>query len=272
MVKIDGSKCIVCESCIYDCFFKALSNEDNKIIVDENKCRNCGHCIAICPQNAVECVDLDMNEVKEYNKEEFYIEDEKILNFIKFRRSTRRFKDEKIKRQEIEKIIEAGRFTPTGGNSQGVSYIVVENKLKEITKLGLETLNNLGEDILSREIIDENLSRYANNWTTGYKKYLENPDDDTYLFFNSKTIVLLVSNSAVDAGLAASNMELMANAMGVGVCFSGYFVRAVNSNKEIRDVLGLEEGQKVQVCMIMGYPEMEYFRTVPRNKAKIRFI
>ena len=272
MVKIDGSKCIVCESCIYDCFFKALSNEDNKIIVDENKCRNCGHCIAICPQNAVECVDLDMNEVKEYNKEEFYIEDEKILNFIKFRRSTRRFKDEKIKRQEIEKIIEAGRFTPTGGNSQGVSYIVVENKLKEITKLGLETLNNLGEDLLSREIIDENLSRYANNWTTGYKKYLENPDDDTYLFFNSKTIVLLVSNSAVDAGLAASNMELMANAMGVGVCFSGYFVRAVNSNKEIRDVLGLEEGQKAQVCMIMGYPEIEYFRTVPRNKAKIRFI
>ena len=272
MVKIDGGKCIVCESCIYDCFFKALSNEDNKIIVDENKCRNCGHCIAICPQNAVECVDLDMNEVKEYNKEEFYIEDEKILNFIKFRRSTRRFKDEKIKRQEIEKIIEAGRFTPTGGNSQGVSYIVVEDKLKEITKLGLETLNNLGEDILSREIIDENLSRYANNWTTGYKKYLENPDDDTYLFFNSKTIVLLVSNSAVDAGLAASNMELMANAMGVGVCFSGYFVRAVNSNKEIRDVLGLEEGQKAQVCMIMGYPEIEYFRTVPRNKAKIRFI
>ena len=272
MVKIDGGKCIVCESCIDDCFFKALSNEDNKIIVDENKCRNCGHCIAICPQNAVECVDLDMNEVKEYNKEEFYIEDEKILNFIKFRISTRRFKDEKIKRQEIEKIIEAGRFTPTGGNSQGVSYIVVENKLKEITKLGLETLNNLGEDILSREIIDENLSRYANNWTTGYKKYLENPDDDTYLFFNSKTIVLLVSNSAVDAGLAASNMELMANAMGVGVCFSGYFVRAVNSNKEIRDVLGLEEGQKAQVCMIMGYPEIEYFRTVPRNKAKIRFI
>ena len=67
-------------------------------------------------------------------------------------------------------------------------------------------------------------------------------------------------------------MELMANAMDVGVCFSGYFVRAVNSNKEIRDVLGMEEDQKVQVCMIMGYPDMEYFRTVPRNKAKVRFI
>ena len=272
MVKIYYDKCVVCESCINDCFFKALSNQDSKIIVDNDKCRNCGHCIAICPQNAVECVDLDMNEVKEYNKEEFYIEDEKILNFIKFRRSTRRFKDQKIKRDEIEKIIEAGRFTPTGGKSQGVSYIVVEDKLREITKLGLETLNSLGEDILSTENIDQNLIRYANNWTTGYKKYLENPNDDTYLFFNAKTIVLLTSNSPVDAALAASNMELMANAMGVGVCFSGYFVRAVNSNKEIRDVLGMEEDQKVQVCMIMGYPDMEYFRTVPRNKAKVRFI
>lgn len=272
MVKIDYDKCVVCESCIEDCFFKALSNKNSEIVVDKDKCRNCGHCIAICPQNAVECIDLDMNEVKEYNTEEFYIDDEKILNFIKFRRSTRRFTDEKIKREEIEKIIEAGRFTPTGGNSQGVSYIIVEDKLKEITKLGLETLNRLGEDILNRENIDQNLSRYAKNWTTGYKKYLENPNDDTYLFFNAKTIVLLASNSTVDAALAASNMELIANAMGIGVCFSGYFVRAVNSNKEIRDVLGIEEDEKIQVCMIMGYPDMEYFRTVPRNKAKIRFI
>ena len=272
MVKIDYNKCVVCESCIEDCFFKALSNEDGKIVVNEEKCRNCGHCIAICPQNAVVSIDLDMKEVKEYSKNEFYIESDKILNLIKFRRSTRRFKDQKIKRDEIEKIIEAGRFTPTGGNSQGVSYIVVEDKLREITKLGLETLNSLGEDILSTENIDQNLIRYANNWTTGYKKYLENPNDDTYLFFNAKTIVLLTSNSPVDAALAASNMELMANAMGVGVCFSGYFVRAVNSNKEIRDVLGMEEDQKVQVCMIMGYPDMEYFRTVPRNKAKVRFI
>lgn len=272
MVKIDYNKCVVCESCIEDCFFKALSNEDGKIVVNEEKCRNCGHCIAICPQNAVVSIDLDMKEVKEYSKNEFYIESDKILNLIKFRRSTRRFKDEKVKREEIEKIIETGRFTPTGGNSQGVSYIVVEDKLEEITKLGLETLNQLGQDILKREDIDENLSRYANNWTNGYETYLKNPDDDTYLFFNAKTIVLLVSNSPVDAALAASNMELMANAMGIGVCFSGYFVRAVNSNDEIKQVLGLKEDEQVQVCMIIGYPGMEYFRTVPRNKANIRFI
>ena len=36
MVKIDGGKCIVCESCIDDCFFKALSNEDNKIIISKD--------------------------------------------------------------------------------------------------------------------------------------------------------------------------------------------------------------------------------------------
>lgn len=272
MIKIDYDKCVDCGSCIEDCFFKALSKKDDKFFVDEDKCINCGHCIAICPRGAVESLDSDMNEVKEYNREEFHIDDEKILNFIKFRRSTRKFKEEKIKREEIEKIIEAGRFTPTGGNSQRVSYIVVEEKLKEITKLAVETLNQVGEKMLSSGDLNQDLKRYANNWTTGYKKYLENPDGDTYLFFNAKTILLLVSNSTVDAGLAASNMELMANAMGVGVCFSGYFVRAVNANKEIRDVLGLEEGQTVQVCMIMGYPEMEYFRTVPRNKAKIRFI
>ena len=43
-----------------------------------------------------------------------------------------------MKREEIEKIIETGRFTPTGGNSQGVSYIVVEEKLEEIFIRGID--------------------------------------------------------------------------------------------------------------------------------------
>ena len=57
--------------------------------------------------------DYDMSEVKPYDKETFTVESETLLNFIKFRRSVRRFKDMPVEKEKIQQIIEAGRFTQT---------------------------------------------------------------------------------------------------------------------------------------------------------------
>lgn len=71
-----------------------------------------------------------------------------ILNFIKFRKTIRNFKDKDIENDKLLKIIEAGRFTQTGSNSQNVSYVVVKDKIAELRDLVLETLKNIGEYIL----------------------------------------------------------------------------------------------------------------------------
>ena len=42
-------------------------------------------------------------------------------------------------------------------------------------------------------------------------------------------------------------MELMANALGLGVIFSGFSVRAVCSNQEIIELLGID---KIKGCYI----------------------
>ena len=41
-----------------------------------------------------------------------------ILENIYIRRSIRKYKPEQIQDQELNQIIEAGRFAPSGGNSQ----------------------------------------------------------------------------------------------------------------------------------------------------------
>ncbi|MBW2623136.1 MAG: nitroreductase family protein, partial [Deltaproteobacteria bacterium] len=43
---------------------------------------------------------------------------EPLLAFFRSRRSTRRYKKDSVERAKLEKIIEAGRFAPTGGNRQ----------------------------------------------------------------------------------------------------------------------------------------------------------
>ena len=64
-------------------------------------------------------------------------------------------------------------------------------------------------------------------------------------------------------------MELMANALELGTFFSGFFIRALQGNKKLMDYLGLDDNKKVVTCMVIGYPNIKYSRTVPRKEAQI---
>ena len=51
-----------------------------------------------------------------------------ILEFIKSRRSTRKFTDKEIEAEKLDQILEAGRYAPSGGNSQSTHFLVIQNK------------------------------------------------------------------------------------------------------------------------------------------------
>lgn len=261
MININQEKCIGCEECVKDCFPKDLVMKDEKAQAMNTTCIKCGHCIAICPVNAVSMTDYDMADVKEYDAKTFNIPSETLLNFIKFRRAVRRFKDKPIEKEKIEHIIEAGRFTPTGSNRQPVSYIVVQNDIPKLTGLALESLNQLGKNVVFK--------LYASRWMKMYEEFLANPELPTSLFFKAAAIVLVVSDSPIDGGLAASSMELMTHAEGLGMFYSGFFVRAAMKNPKIKEFLGIEDTKEVIACLVMGYPDVSYQRTTPRKKAEI---
>ncbi|HRT36706.1 MAG TPA: nitroreductase family protein, partial [Caldisericia bacterium] len=58
-----------------------------------------------------------------------------ILEIIKSRRSIRNYKNEKIKDEEILKIVEAGRWAPSASNNQPWRFIIVQN-VELIKKIG----------------------------------------------------------------------------------------------------------------------------------------
>lgn len=271
MIKIDEQKCIGCGLCVSDCFPKNLKMEGGKAHTINETCIACGHCIAICPNEAVSMEGYE-EELKDYEPETFDIKPETLLNFIEFRRSVRHFTDQPVETEKIKKIIEAGRFTPTGSNAQPVSYCVVREHLPELLKLSLESLKDKGHYLLERPHETPPIIQvYAKRWVDMYEKYEENPQNPTDLFFNSKVVIPVISTSLIDAGLAASNMELMAHAEGLGCFFSGFFVRAALDNEKISQFLGLKDSEQVVACLILGYPDTKYFRTVPRNPAKINW-
>lgn len=270
MMKVNSEKCVGCGLCAKDCFPNDIQIVDGKAKINNITCMKCGHCIAICPKGAVSTDEYNMEDVKDYNEAEFKIESDNLLNFIKFRRTIRQFKDKEVETEKLLKIIEAGRFTQTGSNSQNVSYIIVKDNVEQLKEIVLESLKNKGEEIL-KNLNPQTIpfKRYAKMWIKMYNEYKEDPKMNDKLFFNAPALILVVSDSPVNAALASSNMELMTNAQGLGTFFSGFFAMAAQGNEKIRELLDLEGNKEIVTCMVIGYPNIKYARTVPRKNANI---
>lgn len=267
MFKVDIEKCIGCGLCVSDCLIKDIEMNDGKANIKNKNCFKCGHCIAICPVKAVFTDEYNMDDIVEYDEKTCIIEPENLLNFIKYRRSIRKYKDKTIENDKIEKIIEAGRFTPTATNSQDVSYIVVKDRLQELKKLTMETLKNKGEQILSTSE-DRKMKMYAKMWLDMYKKFNENPLEDK-LFYNAPVVVVITAKNPVNADLASCSMEFMANTLGIGAVYCGFFIVASEKSEEIREFLEIPKDKKLVSCLVLGYPDIKYKRTTPRKTAEI---
>jgi nitroreductase/Pyruvate/2-oxoacid:ferredoxin oxidoreductase delta subunit len=265
MIKIDNEKCIGCGMCVRDCFPGCIDMVDGKANLNKNHCIKCGHCIAVCPKSAVSIEEYDMADVKEYDRERFSLNAENLLNFVKFRRTIRHFKDKKVEDDKIRKILEAGRFTETASNAQDVSYTVIRDNIDKLKDLTFSSMAKIADEVLKSNTVEAKLyKRYAKLWLKMCEDYKRDNKKDS-IFFNAPLVIAVTSEYDVDAALASSNMELEAEALGLGVLFSGFFIRAA-ADPEMRDFLEVGKRKKVSTCMIIGYPDVQYFRTVPRKK------
>ena len=261
MVIVDRERCIGCGLCVSDCLGHALLLEEGRAQVVKD-CFHCGHCVAICPREAVriEGQDYDMADVEPVGAG-FGIDADTLLHAVKTRRSIRQFSSEKPTREQLETILEAGRFSPTGSNAQNVSYIVFTEKTAELNALAMGEMRKLRESEEAFYAVfppPMSLSRV-------------NFDDDNFLFKGAPALILTVSPSAVNASLAAAAMELEAAALGLGALYVGFFVRLAEKVPALREYLGLAERDQVVTCLALGYPDVRYLRTAPRKKAHIQW-
>mgnify|MGYP002673546163 CR=1 FL=1 len=241
---VDRDKCIGCTLCKQDCIVSDIEMIDKKAHIRNLTCIKCGHCIAICPVKAVSCDDEEeysMEEVIPYEKEE----------------------------EKIEKIIDAGRFTQTSTNMQDVSYTIVKDSIPELRRMTLGTLNAMADKMLGSEETPKHLLKYAHMWKRMYESFVENPDGHDQLFFKAPLLIIVKAQNEIDGGLASAKMELMIDALRLGTYFSGFFERAASMNPKIGEMIGLKEGEKIISCMVIGYPRVEYKRTVPRKDSRI---
>lgn len=250
-IQIDAEKCSVCSSCIKDCPNSFLFLEEGMVKTYKGSCMECGHCYAICPQNAItmtnyECIDEATVPMTE-------IDSDTLLEAMRSRRTIRQFKPDPVEEEKILKILEAGRYSPTGANKQSVSYTILGSRQDEA------------------EEICVNLFRKGKKLGSPFASFLKRFEITDNFFFKGAPLVIVVSSkSTVDGGLASSYMELMAESMGLGVLYSGFFVMCSKMSRKLKKILDLEKGDEVVTCMVIGYPRVKYQRIVPRRDLTVK--
>lgn len=259
VVNIDQSKCIGCGQCVDDCITENIELQDGKAKCGR-PCILCGHCVAICPSGAVSIPGYEMSDVEVYNKDRFAFDIDKLLYTIKFRRSIRHYKNQPVEHEKLEHMVKAGRYTATGSNRQACRFVVVQE--------GMDTLKEMTWSHIGTAT--ENPGNLPEEMVPILKKFMDMRTKGTdYLFRNAPVAIYIAAESAVDAALAAQNMEMAAISQGLGVLYDGFLVMA-SKNPAICEWLDIQD-KPVAVCMLVGYPQKSYKRTAPRRTADVRW-
>ncbi len=156
------------------------------------------------------------------------------------RRSIRKFKPEQIKEVELNAILEAGMYAPSGANQQSALFVVIQDK-ETLKKLSAMNAAVLGKDI------------------------------DPY--YNAPTVILVLADKTKvtpveDASVALGNMFNAAASLGVGSCWV-HRTKQMFETMEGKDLLrkwGVA-GDYIGVgSCILGYPEGEHPKAAPRKE------
>lgn len=172
-----------------------------------------------------------------------------IIENILTRRSIRKYTEEQIKEADLNLILDAARFAPSGGNSQRWHFIVVQNKEK------LHELNTIIKEAFVNLEVDENTyeSMKAGKVTS---------KNDNYSFnYNAPTLIIVTNqrkgykNAMADSAAAIENMFLAAHSLGLGSCWINQMFW-FGENEKMRKTLlemGMPETDKVFGSVALGY-------------------
>lgn len=173
-----------------------------------------------------------------------------MLDFIKSRRSTRKFKNTMVPNELIDQVVEAGRFAPSGGNSQSTHFIVIQKK--EV----LDNLALLAREAFAKMEIDENTYKSIVSSVTASRS-------GNYVFHYNCPVLIVTANkkdygnNIADCACALENMMLMANSLDLGSVWINQ-LKWLNEEPSLLDAmreLGLEADERVYGALALGYAD-----------------
>ncbi len=330
-INVDKDKCVGCGLCVKQCPTQTLALTEKDVngsrVVEfvvmgdyfPKICIACHNCEVICPHNALEFshyyevkngfwqTDFDYpdtdhngfpNPFMEEKTPEFKAIEDSLTETEKViykRRSTRLYKKKQVPKEDIHRIIEAGRFAPSAGNGRPWQFVVLRDPelMAEISEATVDWTTKMtklyqGKNFW-RQVLKNSLALFRpkaiDQRPMLAMQALETPsyqDKRLDVFFGAKTCILLlrhslgISNPDFDAGICAQNMVLAAHSMGLGTCYVGFVSTGMSMDgklKKIKKRLGIKwPYNTVATAITVGYPAVQIDGVTKREFPKVKWL
>jgi len=288
MISFDENRCNLCGICVPVCVRRILKLGENRVeVTDPGQCLACGHCKAVCPVDAPQFGEGNEEFEPGPSKEEIPAP-APFFHFLRSRRSLRIYQGKPVEKNKLEMVINAGRYGPTGSNRQACEYVAVSGRktLDKVCSLAIQNLQEQGK--VMQEVIDRHLrskkplpqkmisrQNLPAVWERIAKKWEEGGDQ---LLHHAPGLVIIhmkkgmATTPEIDAAIASTQMILMAETLGLGTCYIGFLIRAIENSKKLKKMLGIPPDHKALIALTIGYPAVQFLRLVYRNPAKTTWL
>lgn len=176
-----------------------------------------------------------------------------VLKIIKERRSIRSFKSEQITQEELDGIIEAGIYAPTGHNTQPWHFTIIQNR--EVC----QHINDTAKKVMATIEVD---------WI---KKAAQNPEYD--VTFKAPTLIIVSGKKdavswRTDCDAAIENMLIAAESLNIGSLWLGFAALAFKIEGE-SEKIGIPDGYEAHYGISLGYKAQDKQPTAPKRNYNV---
>jgi len=182
-----------------------------------------------------------------------------ILDLMKERRSIRKYQDRQIRREDLEKIIEAGLYAPNAGGGQRARIVAVHNK-ELAEKIGRLNLTHFDRNKL--------IGGYV---SSEQPSIIDNPNIKSG-FYGAPTVCVIFGRknflySIPDAFCCAENMVLEAANLGIASCIiaRGEETFDNEAGRELLKEWNIPDTDTARCFVILGYCDGDYPKAKPRK-------
>ena len=284
---VDVKKCTGCKLCVKACPVFVLELKDKKALVSHGDfCIECGHCGAVCPEGAVVQKKTVVAQGLKAGKK-YAVSPDVMMQILRERRSVRVYKDKPVPKDIIEKIINAGRYAPTGTNSQRVHYTVITSPemISELSRRVMEFNAKFFKNLQNRAFVAMMslfIGRKKIEEFLMYRPVImhakEVVDKGGDPMLHNAPVVLIAhaekwdGSPAINCAVALVYCNLMAHTLGIGACYNGWVENTANISGKLKKWLGIPKDHKCFGVLTMGYQNIEYKRLVERNEPDVKWL
>lgn len=161
------------------------------------------------------------------------------LELATSRRSIRSYSEREVKREDLERCVEAARLSPSACNSQPWKFIIIDDKEKkeEVSRKVISGLYNMNAFAKSASafiaVVSEKTKPPA--WAGGK--------------------LMRTDFRKIDIGIASAHLVLQAQELGLGTCILGWF-----NERNLKKILSVPRSKKVELLVSFGYPDNSSLR------------